>query len=72
MIHIGNLIKEELKRQRFSVVRFAKEMHCDRTNIYKMFERSSVDSDILFRASIVLKHNFFEDYSKEYKDNLEK
>ena len=65
MIHIGQIIEEELHRQERSVTWFANKLYCDRTNIYKIFKRGSIDSDLLLRISNILSHNFFNYYLEE-------
>ena len=54
-IFIGKLIQEELKTQKKSVVWLSNELGCNRTNIYKIFNRRSIDAELLLR-------NFFEPY----------
>lgn len=71
MIHIGKIIESELHRQERSVTWFANKLYCDRTNIYKIFKRGSIDSDLLLRISNVLNHNFFNYYLNEL-ENYEK
>ncbi|NVK95236.1 MULTISPECIES: XRE family transcriptional regulator [Bacteroidales] len=61
MIHIGKLIEEELHRQERSVSWFAKKLCCERTNVYSIFKRTSIDTAL----SIVLQHNFFQHYLTE-------
>ena len=61
-IHIGQLIKDELERQERSVSWFARKLYCDRSNIYKIFKRSTIDTELLMRISVVLNHDFFSDY----------
>ena len=56
---IGELIKRELSRQERSVVWFANHLSCDRTNVYRIFAKTSLDTELLVRISIVLEHNFF-------------
>lgn len=63
-IHFGHLIKKELKRQRRSVAWFAKEMSYTRGNMYKILERSHLNSDFLLRATEKLQHDFFHDVSE--------
>jgi len=60
---IGILIKEELKRQERSISWFARKLACDRTNVYRMFQRESIDTGVLARISLILNHDFFADYS---------
>lgn len=65
MIHIGSLIEQELRRQDRSVTWLASELHCDRTNVYKVFKRKSIDTRLLVDISVILQHNFFLDYADE-------
>ena len=64
-MHIGNLIKEELERQERTVSWFARKLCCDRSNIYKLFKRSTIDTELLLRVSKILNYDFFELYKKE-------
>lgn len=68
-IHFGQLIQAELKAQGRTVTWFAKAIHCDRTNVYKIFGNSHIDSDLLFRISRVLGHNFWQDAADYLKEN---
>ena len=65
MIHIGSLIEQELRRQERSVTWLASELHCDRTNVYKVFKKKSIDTQLLENISVILRHNFFLDYAEE-------
>ena len=65
MVHIGRLIEQELRRQRRSVSWFARELYCDRTNVYKLFHKESIDTMLLYRISMVLSHDFFQYYTDE-------
>lgn len=63
MIPIGQLIKEELIAQERSVTWFSRKIHLDRSNVYRLFQKNSIDTDLLRRISIVLKKDFFAIYS---------
>lgn len=67
MIHIGHAIKEVFDRQPRSctVTWFARQINCHRANVYDIFSRQSIDTDLLRRISIVLGHNFFEDLARD-------
>lgn len=65
MIHLGQLIKTELERQERTPTWLAKKINCDRTNIYRIFNRKSIDTDLLSRISTALNRNFFEDLSQQ-------
>ncbi len=62
---IGILIKEELLAQERSVAWFARKIHLDRSNVYRLFQKNSVDTDLLRRISQVLGRDFFAVYSEE-------
>ncbi len=60
-VHIGQLIKSELKRQGRTVSWLAEKIFCEKSNIYKMFRRKSIDLEQLMRISEALNHNFLKD-----------
>ena len=62
---IGLLIKEELDRQERSVTWFARKLSCDRSNVYRIFQKQSIDTQTLKHISVILKYDFFSDLSKE-------
>lgn len=62
-VHIGNVIKEELIRQGRSASWLARVLYCDRSNVYKLFKKKSLDSDLLLRISEALQTDFFRYYS---------
>jgi len=66
-IHIGQEIERVLRQQGRSVSWFAKQICCERTNVYSIFRRASIDTDLLARISKILSYNFFEDYSSLLK-----
>ena len=69
MTHIGQIIEKELHRQERSVTWFARRLYCDRTNVYNIFRRQSLDTELLLRISIILEYNFFQIYSDIYNNS---
>ena len=67
MKHIGKLIAQELRHQERTVSWFARNLCCERTNVYDIFKRRSIDTQMLLRISNILGHNFFLYYEKEYE-----
>ncbi len=61
-IHIGKTIEQVLREQGRSVSWFAKQICCERTNVYSIFQRASIDTELLLRISRVLSYDFFEEY----------
>ena len=70
-IHLGTMIKRELKAQGRSVVWLAQMINMERTSIYKIFERNSVDVRLLVRISLVMNHDFFQDISNKIRENYD-
>jgi hypothetical protein len=70
MIHIGSLIEQELRRQDRYVTWLASELHCDRTNVYKVFKKKSIDTLLLENICVILRHNFFLDYAEAVNSSL--
>ena len=62
-IHIGKLIRDELRRQGRGATWFAAQICCERTNVYTIFKRKSIDTELLLRISQVLDHDFFQHYT---------
>lgn len=60
-VHIGQLIKTELKRQGRTASWLAAKIFCEKSNIYKLFRRKSIDLEQLMRISEALNHNFLKD-----------
>ena len=70
-IHLGTMIKKELKAQGRTVVWLARTINMERSSIYKIFDRNSIDVSLLIRISLVMNHDFFQDVSTILRDNRE-
>ena len=66
MVHIGQLIEQELRRQGCVVSWVAKDLYCARTNVYKLLREESIDTLLLYRISCVLSHDFFKYYTDDF------
>lgn len=69
-IHIGHLIQEELKVDQRSVGWLSREIGCTRNHVYKIFNKPSLDSDLILRISKAMNFNFFQYYSRAFLDNM--
>ncbi len=58
-IHIGKLVRQRLDENGHSVVWLARQLTCSRTNVYKIFEKSHLDTLMLARISTILRYDFF-------------
>lgn len=57
------LIERELRRQRRAATWLAGALYCDRSNVYKLFKKKSLDTDLLLRVSMALRVDFFSCYT---------
>ena len=60
-LHIGHLIKSVFDESGMTISEFARQIHLERTTVYSIFERTTVDVLLLARISLALKHNFLAD-----------
>lgn len=67
LMHIGSHIREVFDNgpKTWTVTWFARELNCDRRNVYNIFARHSIDTELLMRISKILQHNFFADLGDE-------
>lgn len=69
-LHIGHLIQEQLRKDKRSVGWLAREIHCTRNNVYKIFGKASLDSDLILTISKALQFNFFQYYTAEFLESM--
>ena len=69
-MHIGNVLRDKLKQDGRSVVWLAHELGCHRTNVYNLFDKYSIDTQLLARISVIMNHNFFNLYKEEVDEKL--
>ena len=60
-LHIGHMIQAEMERQGRSASWLARAIFCERSNVYKLFNRESIPVDQLIRISEILDHDFLQD-----------
>lgn len=68
-IHVGYMIRKELRAQGRSVAWLSRTICLERCTIYKLFERDNIDTKLLMRLSILLDHDFFADISTSMFEN---
>lgn len=64
-VHVGEMIRFEMRKQGRTVNWLAENICCEKSNIYKLFNRKSIDLDQLMKISEILKHNFLRDCYEE-------
>ena len=62
-IHIGEIIRKQLKEDGRSMVWLAEKLNYERANIYRLLNRPHIDTYLLLRIARILRHDFFAYYS---------
>ncbi len=65
VMHIGKRIKDVLKQEGRTARWLACNIPCERTNVYNIFHRKSIDTRLLQRICEVMQHDFFTDLSRD-------
>lgn len=60
-VHIGRLVQSVFDKSGMSVSELSRQLHCERTNVYTIFKRRTIDIELLAKLSLILKHNFLND-----------
>lgn len=72
--HLGTFIKHKVKEKGISVSEFARRIHCTRRNIYQIYKKNSLDTDLIQRISVVLEIDLLSTFNKlsliKYEKNV--
>ncbi len=71
VLHIGTEIRKCAKKKGMRTETMAKLLNVSTPNVYKIFERKSMDTDLLARVCEVLDFNFFTFYAKRFRTEME-
>ena len=69
-IHIGQLIREQLKADQRSASWLAREIGCSRNHLYKVFRKPTLDGELLLSISLAMNFNFFQYYTAEFIEGM--
>ena len=69
-IHIGHLVQTQLKADQRSVGWLSREIGCTRNHVYKIFNKASLDSDLIFRIAKAMNFNFFQYYTAAFLESI--
>lgn len=56
--------EKEARDSAWNVTRLAERLNCDRRNVYDIFQRPTIDTQLLIQISLILNHNFYEDLAE--------
>lgn len=72
MIDIGQRIHDVVLHRQCNITQLAAELGCDRKSVYRLFQKTSIDSNLLIRLSLALHYDFLEEYHTELLRHLQK
>lgn len=70
-VHIGKKIKERTRELGIRPVDLAERLNTSKQNMYGIFKRTSVDTDMLIQLSKLLDYDFFACFQKNKPGKLE-
>ncbi len=65
MVNIGKIIEDEFNASGLQISYFAQKINTSKRNVYNIFRRKSIDTNLLFKISEILNKDFFEIYSEK-------
>jgi plasmid maintenance system antidote protein VapI len=60
MVEIGKIIELKLREKRYSIAEFARKLNTERSNVYNIFKRKTIDTGLLEKVGEILEHDFFQ------------
>lgn len=69
-VHVGEMVAEVMYQQHISKHDFAESIGTDRSNVYRILKKDSIETNQLYRYSKELKHNFFRDLAEEFEQRI--
>ena len=70
MVNVGQRIKDELERQERTVSWLARKLNCNRSTVYRIFSKNSIDTLMLAQISKILNFNFMQLLSDDMQQSL--
>ncbi len=67
-INAGQLVREVFKSTGLTVTELGKRVGTTRQNIYRIFDRKSIDSALLFRLGKAMSYDFYKHFSDYMAD----
>lgn len=71
-IHIGKIIRQQMKKEKVSPQDMAKRLNIQRPNLYRILRGSTMNTALLYQFSVELRYDFFSLYSAALKPELKK
>ena len=66
-LDIGEIIRQEFEKSGLSASQFARMINKERTLVYHLFKRQSIDTDLLYQICMVLDVDLFSLFSEKLR-----
>jgi len=70
-IDIGLAIRQKMSEQGSSFAWLARQIDCDRSNLYRQLHNEHIHPELLMRISVALRTDFFAHYSQIFQQTVE-
>ena len=67
-LDIGEIIKREFEKSGLSASQFARMINKERSLVYHIFKRQSIDTDLLYKISMALNIDLFRLFSEKLRE----
>ena len=67
-LDIGEIIRQEFEKSGLSASQFARMINKERTLVYHLFKRQSIDTDLLYQICMVLNVDLFSLFSEKLRE----
>lgn len=67
-LDIGEIIRQEFEKSGLSASQFARMINKERTLVYHLFKRQSIDTDLLYQISMILNVDLFRLFSEKLRE----
>ena len=67
-LDIGEIIRQEFEKSGLSASQFARMINKERTLVYHLFKRQSIDTDLLYQICMVLNVDLFRLFSEKLRE----
>ena len=71
-IDIGLTVRQKMSEQGTTIAWLARQVNCDRGNLYRQLYNKNIYPELLLKISIALKTDFFVNYSQQFLQAVQK
>lgn len=71
-IHIGSIIKTRARAIRLGPTELGSRIETSKQNVYGIFKRKSIDTELLIKISVALDHDFFQYLSRSLNGDIQR